>query len=49
MEIEQLTTYTVTVDCLNCKKVYAVEIPKGKPIEQSECPVCGCKMLRVTK
>lgn len=38
-------TYPAEVKCGNCKFGGSVEIPKGTPIEEHPCTVCGVKGL----
>ena len=43
--------YKVEAKCLNCNKIFIVDIPKGKRIsdwlgkKKNECLYCGCKEM----
>lgn len=35
-------TYKIKVRCKNCGEVQEIEIEKRIPVDQAECPNCGC-------
>jgi DNA-directed RNA polymerase subunit RPC12/RpoP len=42
---ETTQSYFVQVECTNCGWKGGVNIPKGTPIEEFECPQCGVMAL----
>lgn len=38
-------TYELYVECVNCGFNDLLKITKGTPVENAECPDCGCSML----
>jgi len=40
--------YEVWVKCTNCGQREKVSILKGVTVEDTPCPVCGCKALQLS-
>jgi len=44
-------SYSINVECSNCKRIYIQRIPKGITVNdfmaKSGCKFCGCKTIKV--
>jgi len=44
-------SYSINVECTNCKKIYVMRIPKGITvndyINKTGCKMCGCKTVKI--
>jgi hypothetical protein len=47
--MENQNTYSLDANCTNCTFAGPVEIPRGKTLEEMDCPTCGNKKSLVKK
>jgi len=40
--------YEIDTVCTNCNFKNKMELPKGKAVEETLCPNCGCKTLEIS-